>query len=374
MAVTVKAVNSRREMREFIYLPEKLHARHQGWVPPIWSDENRIFDRTTNLSHQYCDSVYALAYESGKIAGRIAGIINKRYNQFQNVSYARFGYLESTDNPAVTSAMTNWVEHWAKDKGMTKIVGPMGFTEEDPEGFMIEGFDQVPNLATYQNFDYLNKHLELLGYSKEVDYVVYQVHFTEGFSERYTRHYNRVCNSKAFHLVDFRTRRQVERYIKPIFRLMNDCFAEIYGYSPLEDEEMNQLAGRYMPIIDPRFIKVAVNNEQEVVGFILGIPSIATGLIKAKGRLTPWGIYHILRARKTSTKLDTYIGCVKDTCRNLGVDTLLGYSSMESGMKAGFEWLDGHHQLELNHRIRAEMEFVGGKITKRYRIYQKSLV
>jgi len=373
MDLIVKPVQTRRDLIRFIHLPEKLHRRHPGWVPPFYSDERRIFSPRRNLSHQYCDSIYALAWLDSQPVGRIAGIVNHRYNKRQHTHTARFGYLESIDEPRVTSALLTFVESWARDKGMDRIVGPMGFTEEDPEGMLIEGFDEVPNMATYQNQAYLPYHLQTLEYAKEVDYVVYKVHLATAITDSYQKLYERMRSGADYSLKHFHSRLQIRAYVLPVFRLMNECFTRIYGYSQLTDPEMRQLARRYWALLDPRFIKVAVDTHDRVIGFILAIPSLAPGLIKARGRLLPWGWAHILKALKTSTKLDTYIGAVKEEYRGRGVDITLGYSIIQEAKKAGFEYLDGHHQLELNYRIRAEMERVGGVVSKRYRIFHKEL-
>lgn len=373
MALDIKPVLSRSDLRRFVYLPRELHAGQANWVPPLYSDEFRIFSPRRNLSHQYCSSIYALAWLDGMPVGRIAGIINHRYNEYQGCRVARFGYLEAIDSVEVTSALLDFVIAWARGKGMDKLVGPMGFTEEDPEGMLIEGFSEVPNLATYQNHAYLPRHMESLGYAKEVDYVVYKVRLANAISDRFERLYQRVLRNSGVIIKDFATRAALEPFILPVFRLMNESFAGIYGYSPLTEPEMRQLAKRYWPLLDRRFIKIAVDHQDKVVGFILAIPSLAEGLIRSKGKLFPTGIFHILRARKHSRKLNTYLGAVKTEYHGRGVDTLLGYNIIKTALEAGFEYLDGHHQLELNYRIRADMENVGGVVSKRYRIYYRML-
>ncbi len=373
MSLIIRTVQSQREMKRFIRLPGIIHAHHAGWVPPIYSDDKRTFDPRRNLAHGYCSSIYVLAYEDGTVVGRAAGIINWRYNSFRDSRTARFGYLESPQRDDVTAALLHRIEAWARAEGMTRIVGPMGFTEEDPEGFMIEGFDQLPNLSTYHNFPSLPESLEHLGYSKEVDYVVYQVPLATALSDTYRQIYERVRRKVEFTVVEFTRRREIEPYIRPIFRLMNECFVPIYGYSPLDEQEMDLLARRYMPVVDPRFIKLVTNAQRELVGFIIGIPSIADGIRRAKGWLLPFGIFKILRARRRAHKLDLYLGGIKGSCRDRGVDILLGCSIIESATKAGFDFMDSHHELELNVKMRSEMERIGGRIYKRYRIFQKGL-
>jgi ribosomal protein S18 acetylase RimI-like enzyme len=374
MAIIVKPATTRSEMKTFIYLPEIIHANHKGWVPPFFADDKRTFDPKRNLSFAYCECVCLLAYENGIAVGRVAGIINHRYNKNARVQNARFGYMEVPARLDVTAALLNYVETWAKGKGMTKLVGPMGFTEEDPEAFIIEGFEEITNLATNQNFPQIPEYMAQLGYTKEVDYFVYKVKIADAITDLYRKVFQRVSRSKELKLMEFKTKKELARYIVPIFRLMNQSFTVLYGYSPFEEEEMVQFAKRYMPGVDPRFIKCVVNAQDEVVGFVVGIPNMSSGIIKARGRLFPFGFIHILSARKHSKKLDVYLGAVKEEYRSKGVDVLMGYKMFETAQAAGIEYLDSHHELEDNIAMRSEMERVGGKIYKKYRIFQKNLI
>lgn len=373
MAVTVKTVSSKAEMKKFIYLPRQIHVNHANWVPPLWSDDARVLDPKRNPAHSYCDSVYALAFKGGRAVGRVAGIINHRYNEHAKVQNARFGFLEAPDDPEVTKALLEFVEKWAREKGMTKVVGPMGFTEEDPEAFIIEGFDQIPNLATYQNLPYMLEHLDKYNYVKEIDYMVYKLDIAGAMTDLYRRIYERVSRSKDFKLLEFKNKAHLKRYMHRIFDLMNASFLHLYGYSPLSPSEVESLAKRYMPLLDPRFIKAVITPQDEVIGFIVAIPNLAEGIRKAKGNILPLGIFHILAAAKKSIKLDTYLGAIAENYRGRGVDALMGYSLLRSARDAGFQYLDSHHEMETNIQMRSEMERNGGVIYKKYRIFQKEL-
>lgn len=373
MKIVVQAVQTPREMKQFIFLPEKLNADRPNWVPPIYADDKRSFDSKRNPSHAYCDYIFALAYDGTKLVGRVAGIINKRFNQLSGSLNARFGYIDAIDSLEVTDSLISFVEKWAKAKGMNKLIGPMGFTEEDPEGFIIEGFNEVVTLASFQNRESMPKYMEKLGFSKEVDYVVYNVQVAEAKTELYHKMFLRKSQSKEIRLLDFTKKSQLKKYILPIFRLMNETFINLYGYSTFEEHEMRDLANRYLPAVDPRFIKVVVNPEGEVVGFIVAMPNFSKGIIKARGRLFPFGFIHILSAMKKATQLDLYMGAIKDSYRGKGVDLLMGYSLLESCSKAGLLNWDSHHELESNTQVRGEMERGGGKIYKRFRIYQRPI-
>jgi hypothetical protein len=373
MSVSIKEVKTTHEMREFTYFPEKIHKNHFNWVPPIYADERACFCPEKNKALTYCDCKLALAKSNGKAIGRIAGIINHRYNRHWQSKTARFGYFECPEDPEVAKLLLKFVEKWASDRMMHKIIGPMGFTDHDPEGFLIDGFEHPPNLVTNYNFKYVPYLLEKSGYRKEIDYVVYKVDFARGIPDFFRKVYNRVRRKGDYTLVEFTKQKQLAPYIRPMFTLMNECFENLYGYSALELIEMDNLANRYLPIVDPRFVKIVTTKGNEVIGFIIGIPNMAEGIRKARGRLFPFGFLKILRARKKSKKLDLYIGGIKEKYRGKGLDALMGYSVIKSAIQAGFEYMDSHHELETNLRMRAEMEKIGGTIYKRFRIYQKDL-
>jgi hypothetical protein len=371
--VEIKEVKSRKELRQFIYLPANIHRDHTQWVPPIYVEEWKYFNSYKNRAFSYCDTILFLAIRNGEPQGRIMGIINHRYNSYRQEKYARFSCLECRDDRDVSHGLLEHVEGWARQKKMVKIVGPMGFSDQDPEGFLVEGFEHTPTLATYCNYEFIPRLIEKEGYAKEVDYVVYKVNLLREIPEFYKRIYQRLSQRKDFKLGEFDTRKQLKKYIRPVFSLMNECFKDIYGYLPLNEKEMGELAQRYLPLVDPRFVKIVVKNDL-LIGFIIGIPNFSEGIRKAQGRLFPFGLFHILRSAKRTKQLDLLLGGIKEEYRGRGIDVMLGLKFIESGQKAGFEYIDSHHELESNLRMRAEMERLGGEAYKRFRIYQKSLV
>jgi hypothetical protein len=372
MPVQVTPVATRRDLRRFIYLPAQLHRHHAKWMPPIYMDEWKYYDPKKNKAFRYCDATLALAWQDGRLVGRVMGIVNRRHNEMLKEKTARFSCLEATDDREVAHALLAHVETWARGQGMTKIIGPFGFNDQDPEGFLIEGFDLEPTIVTYYNFPYLIRLLEAEGYGKEVDYVVYRIPIPPQVPEVYQRVAERVAKRGQFRALEFTSKSQFKPYIRPILGLMNETFVGIYGYSPLDPEEMEGLAKQYLPLLDPRFVK-AVAKDDEVVGFVIAIPNLYAGIVKAKGHILPFGFIHILRAMKRSKQLDLLLGGIKEEYRGRGVDTLLGLTMFKSAIRGGFEVMDSHHELETNTRIRAEMEKQGGTIYKRYRIFQKTL-
>lgn len=372
MSVEIKEVTEKKRLKEFIFLPEKIHRNHTGWVPPIYSQEWHYLDPRSNKSFSYSDCVLALAFRDGKAVGRIMGIINRRCNEYRHERNARFGYLECPYDQTIAHELISYVENWSRDRGMVKVVGPMGFNNQDPAGFLTEGFEYNPTVGTYFNFPYINKLITDEGYSKEVDYVVYKIVITENTPEIYGRIYERIRSRGSFTLNEFSKRKQIKLFIIPILNLMNECFIELYGFQPLDDTEIENLGKRFLPMLDPRFVKV-VTKDSQVIGFNIAMPNLSEGLRKAKGRLSPSGKLHIYIASKRTRQLDSLIGAIKKEFRGRGIDVMMGYTTLEAARKAGFEFADSHHELEDNLQVRAEMERLGGEVYKRFRIYKKEL-
>lgn len=374
MDIQLREVKSRRDLKRFIYLPEKIHKNHGNWVHPIYMDEWKFFHPKKNKAFSYCETILLLALRGDKIIGRIMGIINSRYNELKKEKIARFAYIETWEEGEVIYALLSHIEDWAREKGMTRIVGPYGFSDQDPEGFLIEGFENRATIATYYNFEWMPHFVEEAGYTKDIDYFVYKVEVPKELPEFYKRIYERVQRRGNFEIVEFKKRKELKMWIRPVLSLMNECYKEsnIYGYTPLDEKEMDDLANRYLPIIDPRFVKVAVR-DSEVVGFIIGIPDMTEGIKKARGRLLPFGVFKILRAAKKTKQLDLLLGAIREKYRGMGMDVMMGVRMLASASEAGMEIIDSHHEMEENVKMRAEMERMGGKVYKKFRVYQKKL-
>jgi len=374
MSINLIEVKTKKQLKDFIYLPEKLHAGQENWVHPIYMDEWSYFNPKKNKAFSFSDTLLLLAEKDGQVVGRVMGIINRRYNEVRNEKTARFGYLESIQDQEVVHALLSRVEQWAREKGMTRIIGPYGFSDQDPEGFLIKGFENRATIATYYNFEWLPEMVEKAGYTKDIDYFVYKIEVPKEIPEIYHRVSERILRKGNFQLLEFRKRKEIKPWIRPILSLMNETYIDsnIYGYAPLDEKEMDDLARKYLPVLDPRFIK-GVLKDGQVVAFVVAIPDMTAGIKKARGRLLPFGFIHILRAQKKTKQLDLLLGAIKKEYRGLGLDALMGMAMLTSAREAGFEIMDTHHEMEANVRVRAEMERLGGKIYKVYRVYQKAL-
>jgi len=370
--IEIRPVRSKKDLKEFIFLPEKIHSGNKNWLPPLYSDEFILFNPRKNKSFEYCDHILLLAYREGKAVGRIMGLINQRYNELKNERNARFCFLDSINDSQVSKTLLGKVEEWAAERKMEKVVGPLGFSDKDPQGIQIEGFEYPSVLAAPNNASYLPGLVEMEGYIKRVDLVDYLADVPSEIPEVYKRVLSRVEIRPDYRIVEFRKKKELKPYIIDILELMNETYSNIYGFVPLTDNEKEDLAKRYMPILDPRFIKVFFI-EDTLAGFVIAMPDIAKGLMKARGRLFPFGFIHILRSVRKTTNLLMLLGAVKEEYRGKGIDAIMGAKILESATRSRMKTLDSHLILEHNTRMRAEYERIGGKVVKKYRIYQKDI-
>lgn len=370
--IEICEVKTKSDLKKFIYLPEKIHKDHSNWLPPLYSDEWILFDPKKNKAFNYCDTTLLIAKKDGKVVGRIMGIINHRYNVINKENFGRFCFMETWNDQEVFHALISHVENWAKNKGMNKMVGPFGFSDEDPQGFLVEGFDQPTVMITNCSLPFMAEMILENGYDKKMDFVQYKVNTPNEVPTLYKRVAQRTKNN-GYKLVEFTKRNQLKSYIRPVLGLTNKTYTDIFGYVPFSEEEMDDFAKRYIPILDPKFIKVIINSESEVVAYVIGMPSISEGIRKAKGRLFPFGFLKILRSMKKTKQLDLLLGAVRDDLRNIGLDTILAEAMLDSANERGLKLIDSHVVMETNTKMRAEVEKLGGEVYKRYRIFQKNL-
>ncbi len=374
MKVEIKQVTTKKMMREFIHLPAKIHQDHANWVPPIYMDEWTYFNPKKNRAFDHCSTIMYLAFKEVEVVGRIMGIISNQYNESHHITDVRFCYLETYNDAEVFRLLLESVAGWARKSGMTRMVGPLGFSDKDPQGWLTEGYDQPTAIATNCNYPYMNVLLEGLEFSKEIDLVVYRIPIPDEIPEFYKSIYKRFTSrDNGLTLKEFSSRGQVKPYIRKVLTLLNETFMGIYGFVPFTLKEMDDFANRYLYLINPRFIKIFVDNDDQVVSFIVAMSDISEGIKKSKGYLLPWGFIPLLTAGRKSKQLNLLLGGIAPEYQGRGLDVMMGIKLIESAKNAGKVVMDSHLEMETNFKVRAEMEKMGGQVYKRYRIYQKEL-
>ncbi len=370
--ITVKEVRTRKEKIKYIFLPAKIHKDNPDWLPPIYLDEWELYNKKKNKSYQYADTVLYLAYKGSKPAGRIMCIINRRYNEIHDEQHGRFCFMDCYNDEGVFHALISRAEEWSRERGMVKLIGPLGFSDKDPQGFQIEGFEFPQFITSANNASYMPALIEKEGYRKKVDLVDYIGDIPKVIPPVYKKVLSRIGENSGFRIVEFSSKSQLKPYIIPVLELMNQTFREIYGFVPLNDSEKKELAARYLPILDPKFIKVVEYNNG-LAGFVIAMPDVSEGVKKAKGRILPFGIIRIIIEAKRSRKLLMMLGGIRKEFRGQGLDVMMGAKILESAVNSKMEILESHLVLENNTRMRAEYERIGARVVKKFRIFEKDL-
>lgn len=373
MSLELKLVNTKALLKQYIFLCENIYKTVDRWVPPFYDDEWDFHNPRKNKTLLHCDVIRVLAILNGKPVGRIMGIIHHPYNQLHQENTARFFNLDCINNQQVAHGLVECIEQWASEKGMNKLIGPFGFSDKDPQGLQVEGFDLLPVLATPANPTYLPTLVINEGFVKEVDCVSYQMNIPKKIPELYERIHQRICRNKNLKLVEFRSKLQIKPYIIPVLQLVNEAYAALFGFAPMSEEEMKKFANQYLPVLDPGFVKVVTDNENKVVAFVVGIPDMSAGIQKAKGRIFPFGFLYILNAMRKSKQLNLMLGAIKNNYRGTGISAFMGKAMLETCIKRGIEVMDSHLILEHNFPMRGECEKLHGEVRKRYRIFSKKL-
>lgn len=372
--VDIREVQTKNDLQKFIHLPAAIHKEHINWVPPIYLDDKDFFNPKKNKSFEFCDTILLLAYRKDQVVGRIMGIIHHKYNEKHTEKRARFAFFETWNDDEVAAELIHSVEKWAMEKGMERLIGPLAFSDKDPQGFLIEGFDEPSVIASNCNFPYQVELLKKNSYSKEVDLVVFKITIPEQIPEFYLKIHERALrNNPGLQFLEFTSRNKVKPYIHPVLRLLNATYTEIFGFIPITEAEMDDFANRYLFLINPRFIKVIINSQNEVVAFLIAMSHIGEGIQKAKGYLFPTGIFRIFAAARRSKQLNLLLVGIHPEHRGKGLDALMGVKMLESAKSEGKTIIDSHLILEHNTKSRAELERMGGVIYKRFRVFGKDL-
>jgi len=365
-------VSSSQELREFIRFPFQIYKHNPFWLPPILLDEKQFFNPKKNKALRNSETILFLALNEGKICGRIMGIISPSYNELMGQRRARFFKFECIDDQAIAHLLIKAIESWALSKGLNEVIGPFGFSDKDPQGLLISGFDQRAVFLAPYNLPYYTGLIENEGYNKEVDLYEYMIPVPDKIPEFYSRIYERISRNNSLECVSLRNKKDLKPFIIPVLELMNETFRDIFGSYELDREEMEKFASDYMTIVDVDFVKV-VTEKGKVVSFFIAIPDIGPGIQKSHGKLFPFGFIHILRQMKKTDFLVLMLGGIKPTHQGIGLDVLMGIKMLESASRRGIKRINSHLELETNLKVRAEMEKMSGEVCKTYRIYRKDL-
>ena len=373
MAVQIVEVTTARQMRAFIAFPFTLYRKNPYWVPPLKFDERNTLRRDKNPAFENCTARYWLATRNGRVVGRIAGIINHAYVKIWGKTTARFGWLDFIDDQEVFSALLDTAEQWARTEGMTALHGPMGFSDMDREGMLVEGFDELGTMATLYNFPYYPVHMERRGYVKDVDWLEYRISVPDAIPEKALRIAAITGERRGVRVLPARSSRDLLPYAHQIFEIINDTYTELFGFVPMSKKEIDYYVRLYMPNVSPEYTKILVDTDNRAAGFVIGMPSLSRALQKAQGRLFPFGFIHLLLAMKRPRYVDLYLGAIRRDLQGKGADALLITALGESCIRNGIKAAESNVELEDNKLVQAHWKIFERRQHKRRRCFIKQL-
>jgi len=371
--VELKEVPTPRDLRQFVSFPYSLYRKNAYWVPPLRSDEFLSLRKNKNPAFDFCDANYWLVLKNGTIAGRIAGIINKKYNEKFGVKAARFGWIDFIDDREVSSTLFNAVEAWARSNGMDRIHGPLGFTDMDGEGTLVEGFEEVSTLGAIYNYPYYPRHIEHAGYSKDIDWIEYQVTMHAEIPEKIQRLSDIALQRNNLQILKVKKAKEILPYANEIFHVLNDAYRDLYGFVELSDKRIQMYVKQYFGFIRPEFVPVVLDSSGRVAAFGITMPSLSRALQKCNGRLFPFGFIRILRAIKDNRNADLYLTAVRPDMQNKGVNAILIHETNKTFIKNRIEKVETNRELEGNVKVQAQWRFYDSRQHKRRRCYKKEL-
>ncbi|MBE6124466.1 MAG: hypothetical protein E7184_02910 [Erysipelotrichaceae bacterium] len=371
--VIVKKVTNKKELKKFIKFPNQLYKDNPFYVPELIKDEIKYFDREKNPSYEYCESIEALAYKDNKIVGRICGLINHQYNKKINAKHLRFNHFDFIDDYEVSKALIDFISKWGKEKGMTHFNGPIGCTDLDKQGMLIEGFDKLAINFTYYNYPYYIQHLEKLKFVKDVDWVEYLINVPEKMDERLAKISNFLLERQGFKLLKFRNAKEAMPTIIEAFNVYNDAFAKLHGTVRLPERQVKQYINDYISLANFDYLSFVADKEGKVKGFAFVVPSISKALQKAKGRLFPTGWFHLLKSLKVNDTLDMYLIAVNPGDQGLGLNGIMMADILGAAIKNGIKYAETGPELEDNNEVQAQWKNFERKIIRRRRCWIREI-
>ena len=373
MNIKIKDVHNLKDLKSFVRFPYQLYRDNPCWVPLLDIDELNTLRRDRNPAFEHCESRYWLAYKEGRPVGRIAAILNRRHIATWDQRYLRFGWLDFIDDPLVSAALFAAVEDWARQNDLTAVHGPLGFTDMDREGLLVEGFNQLGTLATYYNHPYYSAHLEKLGYSKDTDWVEYEISLPNEPIEKIARAAEIILRRNNLKLLEVNNKKDLLAYADELFQILNDEYAHLYGVVPLTERQVQHYIKQYFDYIRPDFVPVVLDENGRMVAFGITMPSLSRALQKAGGKLFPFGLLHLIRALRKTDRMDLYLVAVRSEYQGKGVNAILIDHMTRLFLKLGVNKIESNPELESNHLVQGQWKYFETRQHKRRRCYIRHL-
>ena len=374
--IEVVSISCKRMMEDFIRLPYFIYKDCRQYVPDLESDIRALFDQRKNPAYSFSEIQPFVAYRDGVCVGRIVGIINRKANEKWKIRNVRFSMIEFIDDLNVSKALIETVSKWGQSKGMEAIHGPLGITDFDKEGMLLEDFHLTGSMNTVYNPDYYPRHMEALGFEKEVDWVQIRIMIPQEVPAKYARMAQYVREEIRLRVVKMTKEDNEKRdYGRKVFKLLNEAYAPIFGFSELSEEQADIFLKKYLSLIDWKLIPIVINEQDEIVGVAVTMGSLTKAMQKAKGRLWPFGWWHLLKALKwrPDDNAEMLLVAVRPDYQGLGVNALFFDDLIPLFNKYGFRWAETGPQLEDNMRELTQWKPLKPEYVKRRRCYTKKI-
>ncbi len=365
----------RGELKKFTKFQIGLYDGNPYFVPPLVSDDVNTLDPKTNPAFDFCEAEYFMAYRDGKPVGRIAAMINRQVNERTGRKDCRFGFVDFIDDNEVVDALFKAAEDWARKKGMTRLVGPLGFTDLDHEGMLTDGYDELSTMATIYNYPYYPEHIKRLGYKPENEWVEYLMDVPESIPDKYNRVADIVKKRFGLKVKKFTSRKRIKaEYGRALFHLINEAYDGLYGYSPLTERQIDYYIDMYLNLLDLELVTLVVDKDEQLVGVGISMPSMSKALQKSKGELFPFGWYHLLKGLKgKNDRVDLLLVGVKPEYQNKGVNALLFQDLIPVYHAKGFRWAESNPEMHTNTKVQGQWEYFERRQHRKREAYAKKL-
>lgn len=376
MAIEIKEINpTTKELRKYVRFGLDMYRDNPYFVPPLIYDDINTLRPDKNPAFDFCRAQSFMAFRDGNPVGRITGIINDSVNSRTGEKTLRFSFVDFIDDNEVADALFDAVERWGKEQGMTSIAGPMGFTDLDHEGMLIDGFEEIGTMATIYNYPYYPAHMERLGFVKDADWVEFRITIPDKVPDKYMRIADIVRKKYDLRTKKYTSRKKLkDEYGHALFQLINEAYDELYGYSPLTERQIEYYIDMYLGILRLEDVSVIVDNQGQLVAVGISVPSFSRALQKSKGRIFPTGWWHLLKAlRGKSDTVDLLLIAVKPEYKNKGVNALLFCDLLPGYIKNGYKWAESNPELEDNSSVQLQWQYFDYRQHRRRRAYRKPI-
>ncbi len=373
MSLTIRKIDSKADFKKFVQLPFDIYKGNAYWVPPIKDDELKALSPETNPAFKYNTAQFWLAERDGKVVGRIGAIIAPAANEKYNEKMCRLTRIEFVDDAEVSKLLIDTVEKYALEQGMDGVHGPLGFTNLDHQAMLVEGFDQLPSIASEYHLPYYHQHLEALGYGKEIDWVEFKLKVLKEIPEKAVKLNDLIKKRYSLTVKSFNNKEELKVVAMDVFHLLNTAFGELFSFVPMPDDLLEFYVNKYIEVLNPKFVKVVEDKDGKIIGFIISLPSLSEAMQKANGKLFPFGFIHITKALKNPKVADLLLTGIHPDWQAQGVSALLITELQQIMIEHGVEWVETTGMIETNEKAINHWKNYEHIQHKRKRCYRKML-